>query len=168
MSDNKTVINEIKNMRKEGKHIVSIDEIFEMVNEGEPLDIPSFRKGQTMTVMVRQVDMVELAREGMFQANTSLQGAANELFEDKEKFDEVAKELEDQINNDQETADRMLEMVDKVAYKALVRPSAAEFKEKGIDLLQSQKMAIFQWAMGDTLSMLPFREGSSPDDDANS
>ena len=168
MSDDKTVISNIKDMRKAGKHVVSIEEILKMVNEGEELEIPSFLKGQTMLVRVRQIDMTELAREGMFQANTTLQTEASNLFEDKEKFDEVAQELEEQIKNDSETADRMMDMIDKVAAKTLVSPSYAELKEQGISLLHSQKMALFNWAMGDTLAMLPFREGSATDDNADS
>lgn len=130
------------------KHVTPIQE---WIEKSRPLiDIPGFMPGETITVRVKPISMVELVKSGKIP--NALLKEATQLFSDNKSG------MSDQSMIEilgGESGSKLLEIIDTVAEAALVEPSYSEVKDMITD---DQKMAIFNFTQGEVKDLKSFRE----------
>jgi len=136
------------------KRVTSLDEIRAQV-EPEVIEIPGFKPGAVINVAVRSVELTpHLLRVGI--GNPLLDAAVKKAKEGK-SLPEIEQELEAEVDKVKErTMDSILPIIDAVVKEALVEPTWDEIASIQ-PLTLSQKMAIFNYAVGDVVALRSFR-----------
>lgn len=143
---------------------ISIAALQEMA-QGEVIQIPSFKTGETMAVRVRKIDLTaELTADGAVP--NKLQSEVVKQFEQGKSQHQVEEQIKNNINGLDDVGE-FLPMINNLVRKALVEPTWDDFEEV-YPLTLQQKMAIFTWTMKDIDTFRPSNQRSGPNTNANS
>lgn len=135
--------------------------------EGTLVDIPDWENvGEPITVRLRRIDITKKVLAGGLLPN-DLKGLADKVF-DGADMEEIGEELTAQVFGDGEMAEKLegfTGMLDALCEEAMIEPRYTEVQEL-YPLTLQQKMAIFNWLMGDTGvgALKSFRGESGADD----
>lgn len=130
--------------------VISLDEIKELA-KGEVVSIPHWDGKGTINVRLRRIDLTPIILQGGVLPN-SLKVIAQEAFEAKMKGRKP--------NLKQQPLDfdieKMMPALDAIAKESLIDPKYEDFQEH-YPLSLTQKLAIFQYALGEVQALESFR-----------
>ena len=135
--------------------------------EGTLVDIPDWENpNDTIAVRLRRIDITKKVISGGLLPN-DLKGLADKVF-DGVDMEQIGEEFKDQVfagNDMAEKLEGFTGMLDALCDEAMLEPKFAEVQEV-YPLTLPQKMAIFNWLMGDTgvRALEPFCDKSGADD----
>lgn len=137
--------------------VITLKEIEERAR-GEVIEIPDWDGKGKIKVRVRKIDVTPIILESGLVPPNSLKVKAQEAFEGKRKREVKL----DDIDFDMDVQ-KFMPVLDAVAKAALVEPTYQAIQEI-LPLTLSQKMAIFDWVMGEVKQLESFRVESRSDD----
>lgn len=151
-----------------GVQPISLDQLRKAAS-GEVINIPDHTGSETIAVRVKRVDLTsDVLSSGMIP--NDLQADVVKQFEKGGSRDQVEKHiekrLEKELAGDMEEMNKFLPMINKLCEKALMEPTWADFEEI-YPLTMPQKMAIFEWLMGEVRQMRSFRDKPRNNGNAN-
>lgn len=127
--------------------VVSIDELKKFAN-GEVVELPGFTNGETICVRLRRPSLLQMVKAGK---------VPNELLTDANKlFSKGAGGVVNSQINDPDTLTKMLDLLEVVCEAAFVEPTYAEFKDAGIELTDSQLLAVFDYTQNGVANLKNF------------
>lgn len=145
-------------MSEKEVHVTSIEEL-KKVAMGELVELPPFAEGSEFIARLRKPSMMALAKAGRIP--NSLLDSANELFAGNKA--KTAKELSKPDN-----LSKMYDLCKIMAEASLMEPTYKELQNAGIELTDTQLLAIFTYSQTGVKKLESFREGegnSKPDRD---
>ncbi len=141
MDYNEARMNEENAMRAEVKNIerkvVSIEEML-AASKGELVDLPSFNGGETFTVRLRRPSMLQMIKTGKIPNDLLID--ANRLFTKG-----TGSMAENSVVNDPNSLKDMMQLLETICESAFVEPTYQEIKGAGIELTDSQMLAVFEY-----------------------
>lgn len=131
----------------EGTKVISIDELKKLA-EGELVDIPSFKSEERIVVKLRRPSLMQLVKMGKIPNDLLVE--ANKLFAQGGSV--IAKNVDDPnaIKN-------MIEVMECICEQAFVEPSYKDIKNAGIQLTDSQLLAVFEYTQNGVANLKSFR-----------
>lgn len=136
-------------MSEKEVHVTSIEEL-KKVALGELVELPPFVEGSTFVARLRKPSMMALAKAGRIP--NSLLDSANELFAGNKA--KTAKELSKPDN-----LSKMYDLCKIMAEASLMEPTYKELQNAGIELTDTQLLAIFTYSQTGVKKLESFREG---------
>lgn len=135
-----------KDIEKKEMSITTLKELKKYA-DGIPVQLPPFASNCPFVALLRRPSVVRLAREGAIP--NPLLPAAMELF----TGDKPEKKKEDKLKEMAESRDVMT----VIARAAMVSPTYDELTEIGLELTESQLIAIYNFTQTGIQDMLSFR-----------
>lgn len=136
-------------MSEKEVHVTSIEEL-KKVAMGELVELPPFVEGSAFVARLRKPSMMALAKAGRIP--NSLLDSANELFAGNKA--KTAKELSKPDN-----LSKMYDLCKIMAEASLMEPTYKELQNAGIELTDTQLLAIFTYSQTGVKKLESFREG---------
>ena len=118
------------------RKVISIEDL-KKISEGEIVELPSFVEGESFFVRLRRPSMLQLAKSGKIPNELLID--ANALF---------ANGTSQAINRtlkDDDTLSRIFNLIEVICEAAFVEPTYKEIKQAGIELTDSQLLAVFSY-----------------------
>ena len=132
----------------ENTQVISIEEL-KKLSEGEIVELPSFKSGETMKVRLRRPSMLQLVRNG---------DIPNELIVEANKmFVQGAGGVASKGIDDPTTLNKMMNLIECICEQAFVEPTYKQIKDAGIVLTDSQMLAVFEYTQNGVDNLKSFR-----------
>lgn len=135
------------------KKSISLTEI-EEIAKGEFVEIRGWKKGTTITVRLKPIDLTPELVKLRSGIPNPLKKDAQEVFEGKKTPADVGDDILRQPE--------VLQQLDVIAKLALAEPTYDEIQAR-LPLIVEQKLDIFDWVMGGFRDLIPFREEPKSD-----
>ena len=119
------------------RKITSIDDMLKS-SKGELVDLPGFNDGEVMTVRLRRPSMLNMIKSGKIP--NELLTDANRLFSKG-----TSSMAENAVISNPDSLKDMMQLLETVCESAFVEPSYQEIKGAGIELTDSQMLAVFEY-----------------------
>ena len=119
------------------RKITSIDDMLKS-SKGELVDLPGFVNGETITVRLRRPSMLNMIKSGKIP--NELLTDANRLFSKG-----TGSMAENSVVNDPNSLKDMMQLLETICESAFVEPTYQEIKGAGIELTDSQMLAVFEY-----------------------
>lgn len=119
------------------RKITSIDEMLQS-SKGELVDLPGFNSDERMTVRLRRPSMLQMIKAGKIPNDLLVD--ANRLF--TKGTSGVA---ESAVINNPDSLRDMMQLLETICESAFVEPTYQEIKGAGIELTDSQMLAVFEY-----------------------
>lgn len=132
----------------ENTQVITIEEL-KKISQGEIVELPSFKSGETMKVRLRRPSMLQLVKNG--QIPNELLVEANKMF--VQGTGGVATKGMD----DPTTLNKMMTLIECICEQAFVEPTYKEIKDAGIQLTDSQMLAVFEYTQNGVENLKSFR-----------
>lgn len=129
------------------RKIVTLDDL-KKLSEGEIVELPSFNEGESFYVKLRRPSLLQMVKAGKIPNDLLVD--ANALF---------ANGASGAINrsvNDNETLVRLLDVIECICEAAFVEPTYKEIKQAGIELTDSQLLAVFSYTQNGVENLKSF------------
>jgi len=127
--------------------VISIEEL-KKLSEGEVVEFPSFNNDESIYVKLRRPSIMKLAKSGKIP--NELLADANSLFANG------AGQAINRTVKDEDTLNRMFELMEVICEEAFVEPTYKQIKEAGIELTDSQLLAVFSYTQNGVESLKSF------------
>lgn len=132
----------------ENTQVISIEELKKLA-EGEIVELPSFKSGETMKVRLRRPSILQLVRNG---------DIPNELIVEANKmFVQGAGGVASKGIDDPTTLNKMMNLIECICEQAFVEPTYKQIKDAGIVLTDSQMLAVFEYTQNGVENLKSFR-----------
>lgn len=160
--------NEKKFSQKNDERPVTLAEL-QGFAKGILIEIPSPIVGEFIKVKVKRIDMskefLKKPEVTSFLANPVIENYmktadVNKLKNSQQVQQDLAQQFEEaRLNGDDlKSIQELLPLLDEVAKQILIEPTYEDFQNT-CGLTQHMKEALFNWAMGETMSLVSFRNG---------
>lgn len=133
----------------EERKVVTLEDLKKLA-EGEIVELPSFVGDGTICVRLRRPSLIQMVKAGKIP-NTLLEDA-NTLFASGAAG--VARKGDS--SKDPEALSKMCELLEVVCEAAFVEPTYKEIKNAGIELTDSQLLAVFAYTQNGVESLKSF------------
>ena len=130
------------------KKVISIAELKEL-SGGEIVELPSYNEGQVIYVKLRRPSLLQMVKAGKIP---------NELLTDANiLFANGANGVVNRAVKDENTLQRLLDVIECICEETFVEPTYKEIKQAGIELTDSQLLAVFAYTQNGVESLKNFR-----------
>ena len=130
------------------RKVTSIDDMLRS-SQGELVDLPGFNDGEVLTVRLRRPSMLNMIKSGKIP---------NELLTDANRlFSKGTSSMADNnvISNPESLRD-MMQLLETVCENAFVEPTYQEIVGRGIELTDSQMLAVFEYTQNGVANLKSF------------
>ena len=131
----------------EGTKVISIDELKKLA-EGELVELPSFKSDEKILVKLRRPSLMQLVKMGKIPNELLVE--ANKLF--VQGTGGATKNVDDP-----NSLKNMVELMECICEQAFVEPTYKQIKEAGIQLTDSQYLAVFEYTQNGVANLKSFR-----------
>lgn len=131
----------------EGTKVISIDELKKLA-EGELVELPSFKSDEKILVRLRRPSLMQLVKMGKIPNDLLVE--ANKLF--VQGGGAVSKNVDDP-----NALKNMVDIMECICEQAFVEPTYKQIKEAGIQLTDSQFLAVFEYTQNGVANLKSFR-----------
>ena len=131
------------------RKVISIDDLKKLA-EGELVELPSFSGEEGFFVRLRRPSLIQMVKSGKIpnellnEANVLFAGGANGVAQRGVQ------------KNDPEMLSKMCDLLETVCEAAFVQPTYKEIKNAGIQLTDSQLLAVFSYTQNGVESLKSF------------
>ncbi len=134
----------------EERKVVTLDDLKKLA-QGEIVELPSFVGDDTICVRLRRPSLIQMVKSGKIP-NTLLEDA-NTLFTSGAAG--VARKGDS--SKDPEALAKMCELLDIICEASFVEPTYKDIKSAGVELTDSQRLAVFAYMQNGVESLKSFR-----------
>lgn len=131
------------------KKVVTLEDLKKLA-EGEIVELPSFVGDETISVRLRRPSLIKMVKSGKIpndlleDANMLFAGGTGGVAQKGVK------------TNDPEMLSKMCDLLETICEAAFVEPTYKEIKQAGIELTDSQLLAVFSYTQNGVESLKSF------------